>query len=372
MTVSSTARCHPLEGETCLTEKVMSIEIPNHLRQILEANDILAKKFTAIEINMLSILNFTDFFENLLTAIGKTFSIPHVWFTLIEGSSVYTQLLTLSESEVIASGTGYISRSSFEKLIDGASSLKPILANQDLEKFSLLFPKGADYDIASIAIAPITLDGEIIGSLNQGDPDSERFSPDINTDFLQQLTLKISLCLSNVSAHEKLRALAFYDPLTGLLNRRVMERILKREFERSKRYHTDLSIIFIDLDFFKTINDTYGHDQGDAALVLVSESLFNEKRDADIIARFAGDEFVVILPSTDIENSENYVNRVRESLAASPLMIGEQPVFIAFSHGIASINEPGITTPEALLKKADQRLFQVKKQRDANIGPRRR
>ena len=124
-----------------------------------------------------------------------------------------------------------------------------------MKPYQKLFPKNKKYYIQSIAVAPLSLDGDIIGSLNQADFSPLRFKPGIDTSLLEQLALKVSLCLSNVTAHEKLRFLAYHDPLTGLLNRRVMEVVLKREFARSKRYSRPLSLVFIDMDYFKQIND---------------------------------------------------------------------------------------------------------------------
>jgi len=184
--------------------------------------------------------------------------------------------------------------------------------------------------------------------------------PGMDTEFLSRLALKISLCLSNVAAHEQLRHLAFHDPLTGLLNRRVMETILEREFQRSKRYHSPLSVIFLDLDHFKAINDTFGHDHGDKALICFAKSLNSVKRANDIPARFAGDEFVVILPSTTKKEANNYVIRLESILAQQPLRGKKSNFHLYFSSGISSISDPGITLSGDLLKLADQRLYLVK------------
>jgi len=229
--------------------------------------------------------------------------------------------------------------------------LKPLLANKNIERFRVIIPEAAEYEIGSIAIAPITLDGEIVGSFNQADQDIFRFEPGIDTSLLEQLALKVSLCLSNVTAHEQLKFLAFHDPLTGLLNQGVMERILEREFQRSKRYHIDLTVIFLDLDDFKSINDNFGHDNGDLALCHTAKCLNMLKRDSDIVSRFAGDEFVVILPSTNISQAESYINRVKQKLAEEPLYSGTTPFYVQLSHRISSIFEKGDGFLSNLLKR---------------------
>lgn len=122
--------------------------------------------------------------------------------------------------------------------------------------------------------------------------------------------------------------LAFHDPLTGLLNRGVMKSALEREFQRSKRYHIDLTVLFLDLDGLKYINDTYGHDNGDIALCHTANCLKRHRRDSDIVARFAGDEFVVILPSTNKSQAENYINRVKQKLASDPLSANNTTFYV--------------------------------------------
>lgn len=210
-----------------------------------------------------------------------------------------------------------------------------------------------------MAIAPISLDGELIGSLNQGDPSPERFHPGLDTVLLERLALKVSLCLSNVTAHEKLRFFAFHDPLTGLLNRRALDKALAREFSRAIRYHRPLSIVFIDLNHFKQVNDTYGHETGDTVLQHLASILMQEKRETDIVARFAGDEFVTVLADTVPDEADRFICRIEE-LVQDPVPIAGKFIPIRFSYGIASTQDGGYKDAHALLKAADTRLYQVK------------
>ncbi len=337
------------------------MNIPESILQRLQENEQIAMKFHELESSILTILNFQDFFENLLTRISQTFIVPHVWISVIGESPIAEQILTMEDSDLLKAKTAFVSKKDFLALI--GQTQRPLLANKDLTRFSALFPTRSNYSLGSMAVAPLSLDGVIIGSLNQADMDPDRFMPGIDTDLLERLALKISLCLSNVVAHEQLRHLAFHDPLTGLLNRRVMETMLEQEFERSKRYLSPLSVIFLDLDDFKGINDTFGHDQGDRALIHVARALTAEKRANDMVARFAGDEFVVILPSTIRAEATHYIERVKDVLAKQSVSTADGSFYINFSSGIASIPNPEISTSPALLKLADQRLYQSKKKR---------
>ncbi|MCP3876355.1 MAG: sensor domain-containing diguanylate cyclase [Desulfobacteraceae bacterium] len=333
--------------------------IPKSLLERLKNNEIVARRFHEIEISILTILNFQDFIEELLSEIGSKFSIPHTWLTIIEESSISKYLHNIQNSELLSTSTAFLSKKEFTDIT--SNRLKPLLSNEDLSRFNPMLPKVSNYKIGSIAIAPITLDGKIVGSFNQADTDIHRFEPGIDTSLLEQLALKVSLCLSNVTAHEQLKFMAFHDPLTGLLNRGVMERVLEREFQRSKRYHIDLTVLFLDLDDFKSINDTFGHDNGDIALCETADCLNSLKRDSDIVARFAGDEFVVILPSTNKSQAETYIKRVKKKLVNEPIKVNNDSFYVKLSHGLSSVFEKGMASSAILLKAADKRLYEAKK-----------
>jgi diguanylate cyclase (GGDEF)-like protein len=220
-----------------------------------------------------------------------------------------------------------------------------------------------------MAIAPVRIDGEIVGSLNQWDPSPERFEPNLDVSFLEQLMMKVSLCLSNVAAHEKLKYFAFHDPLTGCLNRRAFETALRREFSRARRHSRDLSLIFMDVDKFKQINDRYGHGAGDKALMFIAETIQSLIRDEDILARFAGDEFVLILPETPKPRAEILMQRVRSYLQEQPLTYQDRLIPISVSHGIASISDNEIENASVLLKHADIALYEEKEAKHPSVPP---
>lgn len=333
------------------------MEIPKALLDRLKKNEEIARKFNEIEVSILSILDFHNFFDRLLTEISDKFSIPHIWVAMISEGRLARQLKANHDSRELASSMVNVSQQVFSSIV---KTPKPLLANTGLSAYKKIIPQTLDQDIGSISISPISLDGEIVGSINQADPDPKRFEPGIDTSLLEQLALKISLCLSNVTAHEQLKFLAFHDPLTGLLNRGVMKRVLEREFSRAKRYGTDLSLIFLDLDDFKAINDTAGHDIGDRGLCAVAEALTSHQRQSDIVARFAGDEFIVILPSTNTSQAEYYLHRVKYYLDTTPLNDGKKDHVIRLSHGISNILDAGIKDTRDMIKIADKRMYQAK------------
>ncbi len=181
---------------------------------------------------------------------------------------------------------------------------------------------------------------------------------------LERLGVKVSICLSNVAAHERVRWLAFHDPLTGALNRRAAETVITREFGRSKRYAGVLSAVFVDLDHFKAVNDAHGRDHGDLLLKYVAEAMREMCRESDVVSRFAGDEFVIILPETPRENAEQWMGRFRSWLADHPMTANDVTTPVSMSFGAASTRNTSVKDPAGLLKKAEERLHRAKKGRE--------
>ena len=333
----------------------------SRILQLLKENEAILKKFHLLESKILAILNLEDFFESLLNEMMAIFKLPYVWVTVIENSKLANMIELADNSEKIQQRINFISRDTFKNCFKNIS--QPLLLNTDLAPYRVFFPQGKIHPIRSIALAPVFIDGEIMGSLNQGDTNQTRFEADMDTSLLEQLMVKISLCLSNVMAHEKLKFFAYHDPLTGLLNRRAFENEFQREFSRSQRHGLNLSVVFTDLDDFKQINDQYGHGTGDKALQHVANTLESMSRKEDIVSRFAGDEFVILLPETSPEKAEALMGRIQELLDSQPLKAETAELSISLSYGIASTDECGFIPPEQLLKKADKNLYAVKSEK---------
>lgn len=326
--------------------------------QRLGETEQLQQKFHALETRILSILNLQDFFEILLTEMGRIFNIPFVWLSVIKKSMLADLINPLIDSRIIIERTRFLDKREFDRIFGGNAI--PMLFSGDLSGCSIFLPRSDRFCSGSMAIAPVQIDGEIVGSLNQWDPSPRRFEPNLDVSFLEQLMMKVSLCLSNVAAHEKLKYFAFHDPLTGCLNRRAFDTALRREFSRARRHFRDLSLVFMDVDKFKQINDRYGHGVGDKALIYLSETIQSLIRDEDVLARFAGDEFVLLLPETPAPRAEILMGRVRSYLHEHPLMYQDRLIPISVSHGIASIPDNKIESVSGLLKRADIALYEEK------------
>jgi len=318
-------------------------------------NEDLARKFHEVESRILSVLNFRDFFERLLLEISSIFDIPLVWFSLLEETDVSQLIRQSATTKVLRERMNLVDRESFFKLTGQLD--RPLLVNERISLYGRLLPPNRSLNIGSMAVVPVTLDGELVGSLNLADGSSSRYAPGLNMVLLERLALKVSLCLSNVTAHEKLGKVAHHDPLTNLLNRRAMESILQREFDRSRRYGRPLSVVFVDLDDFKLVNDTFGHDCGDLLLKHLADSMVRMCRASDVVTRYAGDEFVLILPETVQTRAAQLMQRIRAELARQPLMFDKKAITVTASFGIASTEDDSIADIAMLLKAADKMLY---------------
>jgi len=159
---------------------------------------------------------------------------------------------------------------------------------------------------------------------------------------------------------EQLTSLSITDDLTGLYNRRHFETSLRREIERAGRYETAFSLIMIDLDNFKPINDDYGHIAGDKMLIAVAGFLADNVRKTDMVARLGGDEYVILLPEAGKEQAQAAAQKLRLLLSGATFDIEGHQLGINASFGVASFPIDG-ATPNELLESADQQMYRVKR-----------
>lgn len=164
-----------------------------------------------------------------------------------------------------------------------------------------------------------------------------------------------ALYLDNVT----LRKLATTDALTGALNRSAFLEATAREIDRARRFHTPLTLLAVDVDRFKSVNDTHGHPAGDAVLAEVARRLLRELRASDALGRLGGDEFAVLLPMADLDAARETAERLAAALRGLPVASGRRELPVTASFGVAQA-EPSGETPEALYERADRALYEAK------------
>jgi diguanylate cyclase (GGDEF)-like protein len=165
---------------------------------------------------------------------------------------------------------------------------------------------------------------------------------------------------------ERLRMRAFVDALTGVWNRGALFDLLHREIERAKRSKSSLSLAILDIDHFKSVNDTFGHPAGDEVLKELCARLQKGVRPYDAVGRYGGEEFVVVFPDTTIEQAATLAERLRSAVEAAPFVLGGQEQTLTVSAGVTGLRLKGESGPpedtlESLLQRADDALYQAKR-----------
>ena len=217
---------------------------------------------------------------------------------------------------------------------------------------------------ASALAAPLgaTEDGDqVIGmvSVARGD----RAFTHGERELFAYLTNQASVSVENVDLHETVQRQAVTDELTGLFNHRRFQEVMTAEVERARRYGHELGLIMLDIDNFKSVNDTYGHLQGDLVLREVARVLRQSSRDVDEPARYGGEEMAVALPLTDLEGAYQFAERVRGRIEAlaMPLVEGEGTLKVTASFGVASLATADAASKGALVAAADGALYEAKR-----------
>jgi diguanylate cyclase (GGDEF)-like protein len=221
----------------------------------------------------------------------------------------------------------------------------------------------AERDGAQAMSSPLSRMGrpeETLGAMTVARTGSP-FAPEEH-DVFRYLVGQASASVENVSLHEMVSQQAVTDELTGLPNNRALREWLAREAARAERFGHDLSLLMLDIDDFKQVNDTYGHLQGDAVLRMVGEVLESEARAVDQPARYGGEEFVVALPETDTEGAVGLAERIRVRIADERVarVDGDGAIQVTASVGVASIPATARDVQE-LIAVADAALYEAKR-----------
>jgi diguanylate cyclase (GGDEF)-like protein len=156
---------------------------------------------------------------------------------------------------------------------------------------------------------------------------------------------------------EEMHQMANYDAVTGVLNKHAFAKRLEEEFSYAARRNIPLSLFMIDIDLFKSVNDTFGHMAGDYALAGVAKRISEALRDEDIVARYGGEEFTVILRETDARNAFILAERIRNIIEANPFKFEKQEIPITISIGVATLDDKNFNSPKKILAKADEGLY---------------
>lgn len=212
----------------------------------------------------------------------------------------------------------------------------------------------------SVLALPLRSSGRITGVLCLYDRADGKPFEDRDIEIVREFVAKATVAIDNVLMHREAQRLSVTDGLTGLWNYRYASLALEREVERAQRFGHPLSLIMLDLDRFKRVNDQYGHQRGDAVLIDVAGRLRSVIREVDILARYGGEEMLLILPETDLSGAKLLAERILDAIRSRPVGgADEEPVFMTTSLGISVMPGHG-TSPRTLLHAADSALYAAK------------
>ncbi|HJV87964.1 MAG TPA: DUF484 family protein [Noviherbaspirillum sp.] len=345
-----------------------NLHLRKQLSQLLhqaQQNQQILQRHQEIDLQLIGADSFLELIDTIFHAFAGSSGLDVVTLALLDPDYAIRRILV--ELNVHLSKLPQLlfmhDESEFGEL--SAQLDDPFLGSYSEQLHGLVFPEPLSPP-ASVAIVPLIRREALIGCLGLGSNDPARFAPHMSSDFLAHLASIVAICLENVINTERLKHIGLTDPLTGINNRRYVERRLLEEIGRSQRHGYPLSCMYIDIDHFKQINDRIGHQAGDEVLRDVAGRIKAELRLSDALGRFGGEEFVVLLIDAQADDAMNVAERIRRSVGEQPMILGSgEQIPVTVSIGVASLenarDEASIEkTLQKFLARADQALYQAK------------
>jgi diguanylate cyclase (GGDEF)-like protein len=214
-------------------------------------------------------------------------------------------------------------------------------------------------EVVSAIIAPLILAEDTLGAISLESYRANAFTQ-ADLQLLVSFAATATTALQNAQLHAEVQKQAITDTLTGLYNRRGFNELGRREVERALRFGRPLTALMLDIDYFKNVNDLYGHLVGDKLLIGMSSRFLQELRQIDLLGRYGGDEFVALLPETDLPNALSVAERLRKVVAGATFASAALPVKITISAGVAALGTD-VKDLTTLIQKADAALYEAKR-----------
>jgi diguanylate cyclase (GGDEF)-like protein len=337
------------------------------LAEAAARNHEIMRRHQAFDLEIVGATSFQELVSTLFRLLPAIAELDIVTLTLVDpDADIYTVMLRLG-----------VDFEQFPHLMfaDAAESLdlgaqqggvpRPSLGPYAPAAHRGVFPHPPP-QLQSVALVPLLRHRRLIGSLNLGSRDPGRFTAQLGTDFIEHMASIVAICLENVISNEMLKYIGLTDSLTGVYNRRYIDRRLVEEIARARRQHSRISCMYIDIDHFKQVNDSVGHQGGDDVLREVANRIKAELRISDALGRFGGEEFVVLLVDADLASASRVAHRIRASVAGTPVdLAGGDAIAVSVSIGVATLDDferdhaiEGVA--QQLVAQADAALYEAK------------
>jgi len=350
-----------------IEEKITEVDaLRNKLESLVHdarKNEVTLRKFQSLELRLLSCSSLAELMQLIAHKSKSTFGwdvltiilhdehqdIKRLLRDVGEDTSRYPELIFTSDILQLKKFYG--------------RSKKPLLGSFDGYLHKDLFLTDRKFP-RSVALLPLFRKNKLLGSLNLGSFQAGRFNKHDATDFLEHLAAVLATCLDTTIAQEKLKQAGLTDALTGVNNRRFFDQRLNEEISRAQRLQSSVSCLFIDIDHFKVVNDSFGHETGDSVLTKVAELIRAQLRNIDVVARYGGEEFAVLLEQSGQDWAEEVAERIQQSIEETTFVSGEN-CSLTVSIGVSTIEKPSTNQNtfdlgRELLRKADKALYQAK------------
>ena len=215
-----------------------------------------------------------------------------------------------------------------------------------------------NYETKNCAIVPLVCQDRVVGVLNLADKTAAESFGGEDIALIELFSQLIGASIGNIKLFERIQKQATTDGLTGLVNHKAFYEILEKELWRSRRYGGQISLIMVDIDGLKEINDTYGHRAGDKVIKEISRRLRECIRQIDTAARYGGDEFAVILPNTSLNDATVVAQRMVHAVGSCPTTWNKEQIAMSISVGLGQYDAD--TNPEDITSRSDEALYTAK------------
>ena len=330
-------------------------------------NEHRLRRFQSLELRLMACPSLPELLRLLLYRARASFGWDFTTLLLLDPECEVRRLLERSCDPERDLPDVIFTSSEPELMTRFGGAHRPMLGSFDPPTHGLPFRHLGERP-ASVALLPLRRNNRLIGSLNLGSRHGSRFGRHCATDFLQHLAAVVSVCLETSIIRERLEHLGLTDPLTGVSNRRLFDQRINEEITDVIDARSALSCLFIDIDRFKRINDSHGHQAGDEVLQQVACLIREQLRRSDVVARYGGEEFAVLLGHADRRSALEVAQRIRQRVECHKFIpASAAEICVSVSVGVSTYTPreaPLIVAQirQQLIEQADAALYRAKRE----------